>query len=465
MTGKRRKGNEPSPEQPNRPDPNPTPAAPPASSPAQPLEASLPPVEQPPAFVAPVVPDVISPMPTRREERQRRRKEQRRKVGLAGGLAIALVTIVVIGAVAFGVHKVTESHGSTPRTQGTVLFQLQGANHTATASALLAHDPATHQGVQVLIPARVITNVCGFGSQNFGDVLDLPNGSSASRVSLSSMLGDVTVDGSWVLNESQFVKLIDALGGHITVDSVDVNVVRPQAGGGSVILVPQGANVKLTGTQAFEYATYVAHADEPAAAELARLQQVLDGVLSALPKSPAGIAAVLRQSGVTSSSTVDPTKLSTLLAGLAGDNNRTGDLYATDLPTATIDAGGSPSYRIDGQSAALKNLVSLHLANSLPPGAGTPKPTVLLLNGLGSVGLVDTACPRLAAHRLAYAGSGNAPAFSRAKSTVVVHSYSQVSVGDQVAKALGLPTNDVEINRTPETVADVIVTLGSDYRS
>jgi hypothetical protein len=37
-------------------------------------------------------------------------------------------------------------------------------------------------------------------------------------------------------------------------------------------------------------------------------------------------------------------------------------------------------------------------------------------------------------------------------------------MGDNVAKALGLSSNDVEVSRDDQQVADVIVTLGNDYR-
>ena len=36
-------------------------------------------------------------------------------------------------------------------------------------------------------------------------------------------------------------------------------------------------------------------------------------------------------------------------------------------------------------------------------------------------------------------------------------------LADRVAKALGLPTTDVRTLQDPQTVADVVVTLGADY--
>jgi hypothetical protein len=98
----------------------------------------------------------------------------------------------------------------------------------------------------------------------------------------------------------------------------------------------------------------------------------------------------------------------------------------------------------------------------VPPGADAPRPSVELLNGVGSPGLVATACPRLAAHKFTYAGSGNAASFDVKTSTVVVPN-SQLKVGFEVASALGLPRTAVERTSVDQSVATVIVTLGHDY--
>lgn len=418
----------------------------------------------PPPVVQPVAPPVVmAPRVTRRQARLQRRREQRRRVGLLGGAAIAVVALIVVAGLAFGVHKVVTRNHGTKRTQSTVLLQLRGPNGGAAASVLLAHNPATNSGVEVLVPARVITDVCGFGSQNFGNVLALPNGVAASQQAMSAMLNNITVDGSWVLTPAQFAKLIDALGG-ITVDHVDVNVVRHTPGGGGQILVPAGTNRKLTGTQAMEYALYMTSPSENAAAELARLHQVVDTTIQALPTSPTAIAALLRQLGSGGTSTLGATRLAALLAGLASDDRSTAGVLPTDLPVTAIDAGGaSPSYRIDDTATGVPQLVHSQLANSLPADAGRSRPSVLLLNGVGTPGLVLTACPRLTAHGYAYAGSNNAATFNNPRSSVQIRSDADIALGDGVARALGLPNSDVQISRTDQSVADVIVVLGEDY--
>jgi anionic cell wall polymer biosynthesis LytR-Cps2A-Psr (LCP) family protein len=338
-----------------------------------------------------------------------------------------------------------------------------GSDRTADASVLLAHDPSTKSGVEVLVPAQVISNVCGYGQQAFGNVLGYPDGETQSRAALSSMLGGVTIDGSWVLTAAQLEKLVDSVGG-ITVANVDVNVVERTAGGGGKILVPAGPNRHLNGAQAVEYATYDASSSTGDAAQLARLQQVVDGTLAALPKSPAAIASLLGQLGDGGTSTLGASKLAPMLAGLAADNQRTGGMFPTDLPVTQIDAGGStPSYRVDDSATGVGQLVHGQLASSLPAGADRPRPTVLLLNGVGTPGLVETACPRLSGAGFAYAGGNNASTFNNPRSSIQIRSTSDMALGQKAASALGLPPGDIQLNPSNESLADVVVVLGGDY--
>ncbi|MBV9484591.1 MAG: LytR C-terminal domain-containing protein, partial [Frankiaceae bacterium] len=287
--------------------------------------------------------------------------------------------------------------------------------------------------------------------------LGLPSGDAASRQALSGMLENVTIDGSWVLTEAQLAKLINRVGG-VTVD-VDTDVVRRTGGGGGQILVAAGQARQLDGTQAVEYATYRASAHEDAAAQLARLQQVVDGMIVKLPTG-AALSADLRVLGPGGSSTLGATKLASLLAGIKSADQVAGHVLPIDLPTAPIDTGGAPSYRIDNDNAA--KLANNNLKSSLPDDAGQHRPTVELLNGVGTPGLIARACPRLQAHRLVYAGSGNA-AFTNQPSVVEV-SNSQIDLGYTVASALGLPRSAVRRTSQNQSVADVIVILGRDFK-
>jgi hypothetical protein len=210
-----------------------------------------------------------------------------------------------------------------------------------------------------------------------------------------------------------------------------------------------------------EYATYSTSRTEDASAQLARLQQVIDATMQQLPQSSTAIAALIRQLGPSAGSTLGVSRLATMLLGFAAAERGTGRLLPIDLPVTSINTGGAPSYRVDTVGA--NRLANGSLADSLPSDAQASKPTVEVLNGVGSPGLVATACPRLAADHLAYAGSGNAATFHNPTSTVAV-STSNVNLGYQVASALRLPRSDVRRTSEDQSVADVVVTLGNDYK-
>jgi hypothetical protein len=279
---------------------------------------------------------------------------------------------------------------------------------------------------------------------------------------VSAALGGITIDGSWVLSTTLFAKLVDAVGG-VVVD-VDTNVLSRGPNGTSLLDIPQGPHQRLPGAKAVEYATYRASANEDAAAQLARLSDVVDAMIRALPATAAGIKGVLGQLGPGGSSTLGADRLATLLIGMAHDDSRPGGVLPIGLPTTLIDSGGPPSYSVD--TAATTALVERRFKPSLPPVRPGPKITVELRNGVGSPGLVATACPRLAAAGLVYAGQGNAATFNNATSEVQIASDSPAdrAAGARVARALRLPAGDVRLAQVGQNQADVVVVLGRDYR-
>jgi hypothetical protein len=426
--------------------------------PPPPAGASTPPPAPP---VPPPVDVVHVPALTRRQARLERRK-RRRKVGVAGVAGVVLVALAIIAAIAFGVHKaVTGTHQTVAQPQQTVLLQIQGPDRSALGSVLLAHDPNTGHGLELLVPSQLITDVCGVGQVTLGQTLAAANGADVSRQAVSAALGGTIVKGSWVLSTTSFAKLVDAVGG-VTVE-VDTNVVSRGPHGSSTIDIPAGPNVPLNGARAVEYATYRASANEDAASQLARLQTVVDAVVRALPRTAAGVSGVLEQLGPSGASTLPTDQLSTLLRGLADDDARTQTL-PIGLPTTLIDTGGPPAYRVD--TGKTTQLVNNNLKPSLPAVSTTPKISVELRNGVGSPGLVATACPRLAAAGLVYAGQGNAGSFNNPRSEVQIGSSSATdrAEGDKVARALRLPLSDVRIAQLGQDQASVVVVLGRDYR-
>jgi hypothetical protein len=106
------------------------------------------------------------------------------------------------------------------------------------------------------------------------------------------------------------------------------------------------------------------------------------------------------------------------------------------------------------------------LSSSLPASSQQKHSTVLIENGAGSPGLVQSACDRLLPTGYGFAGSGNAPNFNYTKSQIIVFdtTVAAARLGDDVARLLRLPQADVVASSQGQNVADVVVILGHDYR-
>ncbi len=382
--------------------------------------------------------------------RRRRRQRQRLLVGL--GLVLVLLaaagTTVLLASRSPEPAVVQEAQG---RTQLTLLLQVRSPDGAgALASALLAADPPSGVGSVVLVPPQVIVDLPGAGSLPFGQTLGTgtPNGPSDA---LADLLG-VTVDGSWVLDAGTFAALVDAVGG-ISAE-VDVPVVQDGA-----VVLGEGTQ-QLDGGRALLLLGNLAPGEQEQA-RLARVQEVLDGLLVALPTEPAELTALLTGLGEGSTSSEPPGRLAELLRALmqAGQDSQ---LQYDSLPVIPIDPGGGvTAFRLDEQAAA--GLVDRVLAQSVPPGARQTGNRVLVLNGVGTPGLGDAVRSRLVAADFVFVASRNAEQFGYEQTLVLVPEATPEAqaLGEQVAAALGVPA--VVQQRDLGTIADAVVIVGSDF--
>jgi hypothetical protein len=410
----------------------------------------------PPAPLSPA-PTVIAPRKTRSEQRAERRRQRRRRFGAAGIAAIVVGVLVAAAAIGFGVHRATTGSSAPKDPETTLLVTMQGADGNAVATLLAAHDVKAKQGLELLVPSRLITDVCGFGTQQYGQIVGLPDGERLARRTLSQVLDNAAIDGSWTFAPAQLAKLVDSVGG-VTVD-VDTDVLQQQ-GGSTLVVVPAGKRQHLNGSRAVAFASYLGNGED-ATAVLSRFQAVFQAVVNALPAKSGDAATVLTAAGVRA--TMPTPQLATLLTALAHDD-KADSLLPVDLPTKPIDTGGGPtSYRVD--QGELDKLVHARLAPSLPRQSGPKRATVLIENGVGTSGLVASACDKLLPAGYGFAGSGNAPNFNYATSQIIVFSdtVAAAQVGNDIARLLGLPAGDVVSSTQGQNVADVVIILGRDY--
>ena len=186
----------------------------------------------------------------------------------------------------------------------------------------------------------------------FGETLTLP-AKTASRDALTDLLG-VRVSSTWVLTQAGLAALVDKVGG--VQATVDVDVLAKNAKGDETVVVRAG-NQRLNGAQAAAYATYLADG-RARAVRLARFNDVLDGVLRALP-ADRGRARRRRSPGWRPArrSSLTPAQLAGLLVVLrtaaAKELLHYDVLPVNDIDTGdTVDTYGLDSGQ-DGRSAAV----------------------------------------------------------------------------------------------------------------
>ena len=393
--------------------------------------------------------DPVGTRTGRRAELREKRRKQRRRVAVAGVTALAVLLALVAVVVLRGGHTGKKGTTAKVRTQRTVLMLVKAADGTSVANALLAHDPADTSGAVVLVPPQTLVTVPGVGSMVFGSALSTGS-ANRPRAALEDLMG-ITVDGTWVLDEASFTRLVDLETG-VTVD-VDV----PVLSGRTVLLQPGSA--RLTGAQALQFATYLADGEEEQA-RLARLQSVLDAVVNGLPDD---VASVLSGLGAGSQSSLKGSVLPDLLKGLKKDDD---DLQYRSLPVIKIDSGGDEvRFRID--EPATTSLVDELLAASVPPGARAEGNRVLVLNGVGTPGLGEQVRAKLVPAGFSYVGSRNAEQFNQCCTQVLVKEATTeaADLGARVAKALGVPASSVRYSNQIGTIADVVVVVGKDFKA
>ena len=393
--------------------------------------------------------------------RAARRAAQRRKRRLARvkwtGAGLALLATA---ALAFAVYlamsdpEPPSSQGAPPgRTQSTVLLQVRGLDGQGVANALLAFDPATRAGAGVLLPPQVLVTVPGTGPGPLGRTL-VDAKPDATRAAVSDLIG-VTVDDGWVVSLPAFVTLVDVLGG-ITVD-VDAQVSQGQA----VLLNP--GTQRLDGVRAAAFLTYLGPGEQEQT-RLARVQEVLDGLLDVMPPTPAELTSRLQALGDGSVSTQPVPRLAAFLLGIA-DSDEQAQLQYDVLPVIPIDAGGGVSvFRID--SDKVRTLVDRLFPSSVPAGVRERGNRVLVLNGVGTPGLGDVVRRRIVPAGFVFVGSRNAPSFGAETTQVLVADSSAEAraLGERLAKVLGVPLTSIA-TQPLGTVADVVVVIGADFRA
>lgn len=365
----------------------------------------------------------------------------------------AVVAVLVLAA---AVVALVVGPGAAPDENGpaadsaarvdTVLVGLQQGDRLAAASLLAV---GADQASALLVPTRLVVDVAAGGRGPLAEAAAV--GPAAPGNAVADVL-DVRVDGTWLLTPGALAALVDAVGG-VPVD-VDVDV---QA---DAVALPAGSGQRLSGVQAAAFATHLGD-DEAEAVRLARFEQVVSGVVAALPDGPAEVARLLAtvEGDV---STLDEADLTEILAA-ASERIDEAAYGASVLPVNEIATGGEQVlYGLDDEAAA--EVLRTRFAGAQRAGARESL-RVLVQNGVGVPGLGDAARTRLVEAGFRFVGGGNAQSLGRERTAVLVPSGGSADrdAGVAVAEALGLPADVVAVGQEAPTTADVVVVLGADF--
>jgi hypothetical protein len=333
------------------------------------------------------------------------------------------------------------------RPQQTLLVLLTDERRSVLGTAVLG--TGTTGADAVLAPSGLQLDVPGQGRTSLTKALSASTGAPAEA--LSNALG-VRIDGTWVLSTAGMRSLVDSLGG------VAVELEQPIDDDGA--RVATDTSRQLDGEQATAAAGGL-QPGELEAAQLARFQAVLSGVLSSLSDDRQVLSAQIAALGQQTSTTLPAQQLTALLLALHQSVSGWG-VDGTVVPMRAPSDGSAGAMGVDEVRASA--LVSRRL-----PGARLPVPPVgvvqvLVRNGVGTPGLSAVARSRLEAAGLRYTGGGSAPSFGPDPTAVLVPTGSAADQdrGRAVARALGVPDGSVRQDAVP-AAADVMVVLGDDF--
>jgi hypothetical protein len=341
--------------------------------------------------------------------------------------------------------------------QPTLLFTLQdGKRPLYVGNALTSVGGPTGVANDIGVPSNVLVDAGAAGQIPFGQTAALQD-TNAAPAALSDITG-IRIDASLSMDSLAFSGLVDAVGGIFT--DVDVEVIELGPDGSPIVVLPKGKGQTLQGPKAAAYATYRAPG-ESEQARMARFDHVFRLVLAKLPPDESKLEEIITSLGASARSSVPTPVLAAYLVRL--HNAVVGNqIVDRNLPVIPVDTAGEGTYRVD---ILATNLMARKL---FPEALRIPGPNskvrALVQNGVGIPGLNAKARTALLDAGYAYIDGGNAAVLGRPNTTILVPDSSPTAMGwgTQVAAALGVPASDVHV-ASHQTVADVIVVLGTDF--
>jgi hypothetical protein len=368
-----------------------------------------------------------------------------------------------VGQLAFGfggggLWLVLGGSGGVKATQTTVLLQVKDASGNSVGNVVLVaaknevaeqSDPAG-RGAALLVPAELNVESAALDTQPFGG--DMPTAAPAGKDALTTLIG-VDVDGVWSMDALTFASLLSNLSGvTVTVDADSAAAVVDPTSGKAIF---QAGTQDMSGDKAAYYATYHPKGEAPAK-QLARFGQVVQAMLAKVPHQTSTTAAVLNSLAAVPDPALPNDKLAAILTALGGEEQ--GNRFAEQ--TLPVRPDGTGVMDLDKASAVVKAL--LDGAAKAKDNGGLTRVSVA-----DGTGRADTVSSRAMAQSK-LVGGGYTPVDqgvvpSTPTTFVTVPSQDAMTLGKQVAQALGLPDSAVKVTPFDTTLTDARVVLGADW--
>lgn len=395
-----------------------------------------------------------------RRRRTRRKRLRRRTVVIilvAAAAAAAAIVPARLLTGGGGSGAVEDLAGEADQVTALLVMTLEDdLSRRAETLSLFGVDPDGKNPVLMFIPTTTLTEIPGEGFESLGKAHSVGRG-PLQQLAVENMLG-LRVDHSVSFSDAVLAGLVDAAGG-ITVD-VPKELLGPDPNDSQrLIPIVQPGRQKMDGQTAVLYFTYLAD-DETELDAFVRQQAVWEALFARFGEKDApDLEEVLRRlrGRIVSDATI--TRVIAVLAAFQEASRRD---YVV-LPVVSVGAGGSDeAYRIDEEGLA--RVVNGSFPSSRHPAGVGVGARVELRNGNGVPDVGQQASAQLIRAGMRIVVTGNAPSFGFPATRIIVYENTPqaLALGRRVAEILG--AGGVEVGRRAQSVVDVTVVLGRDFR-
>lgn len=411
------------------------------------------------------------PTPRRRRRSRGRRQRLRRARRRRRLLQTAGVVLLLAALAGLGIWGATELRFDALSDGGegdddpavaadptsTLVFVTFDEQRTPPAASLifvLEADADPADGTALYVPTTTVADIPGHGLDQLGRAYAF-GGAPLLLSTLDNLLG-VHFDGVVTMTESGWAAVFERVGG-LTVD-VPSRLVATDEDGTSRVRFEPGQQ-HLDGPRLAEYLTFGDPADGDLD-RLARASRVLESLFTEMAAEPDLLDQLFAGGAPMFDTPVDAQELRAVIAGAVRATEEDA-LESLILPVTPVGSGEDGSLRIERERA--DELIAQRFADSIPEVSGEGGRRLQILNGNGEPGIGQEVAERLVPAGFEVRLTDNANTFDHRTTKIIVYddAPAQLDIARQVRELLGV--GQVEISRTPQSVVDITIVVGSDF--